>query len=186
MDDDLPLQNTVDHPSVLQSWIRRTMDASGPSMIVNLISFIISISLFISMLVIGILYRDPRYCPIEPRISNFLIVYASFGSGWIIASILFGLIVSTCLKDHRSSIDTVVVIVPQTTRVFGSFFSFIWLILGSVWTFQIRSRLTHEYDQINHFYTYNYCHPVLYKFTFSFLIVNYVLIAIYCCQWCFR
>jgi hypothetical protein len=59
-------------------------------------------------------------------------------------------------------------------------FLLIWLIIGSVWTFSVNDRVIHEYDTVYNFEMF-YCHPVLYKFTFIYLIISYVLITIQCC-----
>jgi hypothetical protein len=63
-------------------------------------------------------------------------------------------------------------------------FSIIWLIIGGVWTFSVHNRVIHHYDTVHNFYLYTYCHPVLYKFTFIYLIVAYVLTAIQLCYQC--
>jgi hypothetical protein len=62
-------------------------------------------------------------------------------------------------------------------------FSIIWLIIGGVWTFSVHNRVTHHYDTVHNYYLYTYCHPVLYKFTFIYLIVSYVLLSI---QFCYQ
>jgi hypothetical protein len=62
-------------------------------------------------------------------------------------------------------------------------FSVIWLIIGGVWTFSVHNRVTHHYDTVHNYYLYTYCHPVLNKFTFIYLIVSYVLLSI---QFCYQ
>ena len=134
----------------------------------------------ITVFVIGTRYRDPRYCPIEPRISLFLIVHGSVALGWILLMIIISLMTMFCAY-RRSSAAIFLGIILFLIIFLNLFFSLIWLIIGSVWTFNVRNRVTYQYDPINHFYPYNYCHPLLYKFTFTYLIVSYVLMAIQCC-----
>jgi hypothetical protein len=85
---------------------------------------------------------------------------------------------------RRSSISVLLVTILSIGLFLNLIFSIIWLIIGSVWTFRVHNRVTYEYDIIDHYYPYNYCNPVLYKFTFVYLIVSYVLMAIQCCYQC--
>jgi hypothetical protein len=148
-----------------------------------LIILIILLAVPITVLVIGTRYRDPRYCPIEPRISLFLIVNGAVSIGWIIFTILTT-VMAIFFAAQRSLISVVLVTILSIVLFLHLIFSIIWLIIGSVWTFSVHNRVTHEYDTINHFYPFNYCNPVLYKFTFIYLIISYVLIAIQCFYQC--
>jgi hypothetical protein len=148
--------------------------------IIGLIILSIFLALPITELVIGTRYRDPRYCPIEPRISLFLIVHGSV----LISSIIFMIlrIVMTIFVAAKNSTVAICLSIMLTILSYIILtFLIIWLITGSVWTFGVHNRVIHHYDTVRNFYLYTYCHPVLYKFTFTYLIISYVLIAIQCC-----
>ena len=153
----------------------------GIGSIICLIILVILLALPITVLIIGTRYRDPRYCPIQPRISVFLMVNGGVSLGYIIFSIL-ALILITISASRRSFAAIILIIIFGIVLALVLIFSLIWLIIGSVWTFGVRNRVIHEYDRMNNFYLYTYCHPVLYKFTFAYLIVSYILIAFQCCQ----
>jgi len=153
--------------------------------VIGIVLVSLSLAIPVTVLVIGIHYRDPRYCPVEPRISHFLIIHGSASIGCLIAGILVGLIAS--LFNRRDSSRAVILNFIASICTY-SHASFVWvlLIIGGVWTFSVKKKVTHEYDTADNFYTYNYCHPVLYRFTFIYLIVMYVLLAIGCCCRCFN
>ncbi len=148
---------------------------------------VIILSIFLAMpitvLVIGTRYQDPRYCPIEPRISLFLIVHGSVSLVWIFLMILM-ILMAIFLATKNSTFVTCFAIVLTIVLYIILIFLLIWLIIGSVWTFSVNDRVIHEYDTVHNFYLYTYCHPVLYKFTFTYLIISYVLTAIQLCYQC--
>jgi hypothetical protein len=133
------------------------------------------LALPITMLVIGIQYRDARYCPIEPNISPFLIVGGATNLVTCIFMIL--LLVSTIvLSATRSVLVEVLLLVIQVLLIIVQLFSFIWIIVGSVWTFSVKSKV-----QYNNPYWRNFCQPLLYKFTFVYLIIAFILLALQIC-----
>jgi hypothetical protein len=160
-------------------WIRGVLVGTTAS-ICCLIVLIILLAIPITVLVIGTRYRDPRYCPIEPRISLFLIVHGSILIGWITFTILT-IIMAIIFAAGHSTISIALVVILSVLNFLILIFSIVWLIIGSVWTFSVYNRVIYEYDTINHFYLYTYCQPLLYKFTFVYLIVSWVLMAIQCC-----
>src|SRR5690349_6410532 len=83
-----------------RSWIRRVL-LGGVGSVFRLTILTILLALPITVLVIGLHYRDPRYCPIEPRISLFLIVHGSVSLGWI--ALTFVSIVLTIIAARQSS-----------------------------------------------------------------------------------
>jgi hypothetical protein len=166
-----------------QSWIPCLVCGLASASIFCLIILIILLAIPITVLVIGVRYRDPRYCPIEPRISLFLIVNGSVSLGWIVLTIPL-LVIAILAASYRSLSSIILSIIFTIISFLGMIFLIIWLILGSVWTFRVHKYVTHEYDTINHFYTFNYCHPILYQFTFVYLIVSYVLSVFQCCYYC--
>lgn len=149
----------------------------------SLLGLIIPITIMIMAivpLIIGVRYSDPRYCPIEPRISLFLIVHGSFGLAYSTIEILLCIII-LCNKRQRSTSFTTFIVFVSIFLYFGAIFICAWLIVGSIWTFRVNNQVTHKYDTLHNFYTYDYCHPVLYGFTFVYLIISYVLLSILCC-----
>lgn len=138
------------------------------------------LSLPLTVVVIGRHYRDPRHCPIQPRISLFLIVHGSVS----IASVLFLMIcivLTVYLASRGSSMSIVLGILTVGVMILLVIFSLIWLIVGSVWVFRVHNRVIHEYDRIHHYYLYTYCNPLLYRFTFVYIIISYMALAFQCC-----
>jgi len=162
-------------------WIRYVVGGTAVASIFGLIILILMLAVPISMLVIGVRYRDPYYCPIEPRISHFLIVGGSVSIVWIIITILLSLI-TMFFAYTRSIISIICVLILSIVTFIVQIFSIIWLIIGSVWTFSIRNRV--EYT-INYPFNFRfYCNKTLYQFTFIYLIIIYILIAFQCCCLC--
>jgi hypothetical protein len=60
-------------------------------------------------------------------------------------------------------------------------FLFIWFMFGCIWVF--RSWNIVEYDDSN---STNYCHPVLYRFTFWFLVISLIFKILSCGQSCWE
>jgi hypothetical protein len=147
-------------------------------LIIVLIILIIFSALPITVLIIGTHYRDSSYCPIEPRISLFLIVHGSVVLSLIILMILIIVMVICTLTKHSMAAALLIVVLNILFYII-LIFSIVWLIIGSVWTFRVYNRVIHEYDTVDNVPTF-YCHPVLYKFTFIYLIVSSVLVVLKC------
>jgi hypothetical protein len=163
-------------------WVRYVVTGAAVASIFGVIILVLMLAIPISMLAVGVRYRDFLYCPIEPRISRFLIVGGSISLIWIILTIILSLI-TMFFAYTRSMISVICVVILSVIIIIGQIFLIIWLIVGSVWTFSIRNRV--EYT-IN--YPWNirfYCQRTLYQFTFVYLIIIYILIALQCvCQCC--
>ncbi|CAF1439067.1 unnamed protein product [Rotaria sordida] len=182
-------ENFVDNSYVKisqsKTWIGHIdTGVAAAASIYGLAVLIILLAVPIALLVIGSLYHDPRYCPIEPRISLFLIV-----SGSVILAVITLIIIISILTIFFAPLNSlksrILPFILSIIILIGIIFSFIWLIIGSVWIFRVNKWVTHEYDIINNFYTYNYCHPVLYRFTFVYLILAYIFMVITCAYQCF-
>jgi hypothetical protein len=150
--------------------------------IFSLIILSILLAISITVLVIGTRYRDPRYCPLESHISLYLIVHGSVLLVWIVFMILM-VLTAIFIAAKNSTVVTRLAIMLTIVLYIILIFLLIWLIIGSVWTFRVNDRVIHEYDTVYNFDMF-YCHPVLYKFTFIYLIISYVLIPIQCCFLC--
>jgi hypothetical protein len=161
-----------------ESWMRYLVAGVAGASVFCLVILIILLAIPITVLAIGVRYRDPRYCPIEPRISLFLIVNGSVSLAWIFITILIT-IMTIVAAYNRSLVISVILPAILSIIIFVSMiFSIIWLIIGSVWTFSVYKRVTHQYDVMNYFYPYNYCHALL--------IISYVFIIFQCCFQCFN
>ncbi|CAF4356530.1 unnamed protein product [Rotaria sp. Silwood2] len=166
---------------ISHKWIPYIITCVTVTSIFGLIILLIMLGIPISMLVIGIRYRNQYHCPIEPRLSLFLMVAGSVSIGSIILIILLSLL--TIFISYKSSTMTTIIVLILSFFIFvGEIFSIIWLIIGSVWTFRIRTRVEHRI-----YYPFNirsYCHRTLYQFTFIYLIIIYILIGLQCCFHC--
>jgi hypothetical protein len=166
-----------------QSWLRYLIGSVVSPSVFSLIVLFILLFIPITVLVVGINYRDPHHCPIEPRISVFLIVNGSVSLAWIIL-IIITTILTTTTTNHCPLISLTLVIVFSITIIIGTIFSIIWTIIGSVWTFNVYYWVTYYYDTQTNFYPYNYCQPELYRFTFVYLILSYVFTFLQCGYHC--
>jgi len=168
-------------------WIRSIVSGTSVASIFGLVILVLMLSIPISMLVIGVRYRNPYYCPIEPRLSHFLIVSGSVLLVWIIIVIILSL-VTMFFGYTRSKLSLTCVFILSIKIFILLIFLIIWLIVGSVWTFSIRNRVEHTINYPFNFYFY--CHKTLYRFTFAFLIILFILIALQifsrCCINIFR
>ena len=72
-------------------WVRYVVATVAVASIVGIVILVLMLAIPISMLVIGVRYRDFYYCPIEPRISTFLIVAGSVSITWIVLSIILSI-----------------------------------------------------------------------------------------------
>jgi hypothetical protein len=162
-------------------WIRYIVSGTTVGSIFGLVILILMLAIPISMLVIGVRYRDPYYCPIEPRLSHFLIVSGAVLLVWIIIVIFLSLV--TMFFGYTSSKISLGCVFILSIKIFILLiFLIIWLIVGSIWTFSIRNRV--EYT-INHpFHFYFYCHKTLYQFTFVYLIILFIFIPLLICFRC--
>jgi hypothetical protein len=163
-------------------WIRYLVGAAAFASIFGVVILVLMLALPISMLVIGVRYRDFLYCPIEPRISRFLIVGGSVSLISIILTIALSLL-TMFVAYTRSIISIICVAILGLVIIILQIFSIIWLIIGSVWTFSIRNRVQYY---INYPFNFRfYCNKTLYQFTFAYLIIIYILLALQIgCQCC--
>ena len=170
-----------------QFWIRYLVGSIVPASIFSLIIFFLLLIIPITVLIVGINYRDPRYCPIEPRISIFILVNGSVTLGWIILIIIVTLLtIKTSKNNHRSSLSIILIIVFSVIIIIVSIFLFIWMIIGTVWVFNVYHWVNYYYDTRTSFYPYNYCQPELYRFTFVYLVLSYILTFLQICYHCFN
>ncbi|CAF2005570.1 unnamed protein product [Rotaria magnacalcarata] len=112
-------------------------------------------------------------CPIEPLIPIYLVVISTINLVMIILTTI-------AIILHMRKIDedilaffyvnssAIVILILQL-------FSFIWLIFGSVWTFDIYNDV--QYSQINQ---NNYCKSSLYKYTIVSIVLQYIIPFVLC------
>ena len=134
-----------------------------PSTIGLIIQFLL-LTIPVSMLVIGVRYQHRRFCPIEPRISLFLIVGGSVALGYFVLSIILS-IVTIFLNYTRSFKTLIPVVVLAIITMLIHIFLFIWVIIGSVWTFSIHNQV-------------EYTNPHRWKKYFANVLFMYLLLSI--------
>ena len=162
-------------------WIRYVLTAAAVASVIGIVILILMLAIPIAMLAIGVQYRHFLYCPIEPRLSLFLIVGGSVSLSWIVLTIVLS-VLTMFFAYKRSIISVICVGILSLLVILGQLFSIIWLIVGSVWTFRIRNRVQHIIN-----YPYNlpvYCDKKFYQSTFALIIVIYVLFALQICLRC--
>ena len=162
-------------------WIRYAVTAAAVASIIGIVIFVLMLSIPIAMLAIGARYRHFLYCPIQPRISVFLIVGGSVLLCWIILTIVLSLL-TMFFAYKRSIVSVIGVGIMSVLIVLIQIFLIIWLIVGSVWTFGIRNRVQHIIN-----YPFNfpvYCDKTLYQATFAFIIILYIFFVLQICIRC--
>lgn len=168
--------------NVSRPWFRRVLLSGGGSAFC-LIILTILIALPITVLIVGIYYHDRRYCPVEPRISLFLIVHGSVSLGWIFLTFL-SIVLLMMAARRRSSTATNPTIILYVILCLMTVFSFAWVIIGSVWTLSVHGRVIYEYDTNYYLRPFHYCHSSLYEFTFVYLFFAFVFTIIQCFYQC--
>jgi len=161
-------------------WIRYVVGCVAVASLIGVVILALMLAIPISMIAIGARYRHFYDCPIETRISHFLIVGGSTSLVWIVLTIVVSLL--TMFVAYTRSLAGIIGVLVLTVIIFClQIFSFIWLIVGSVWTFRIRN-----YVQFKDSSRINYCNPVLYRGTVAILIITLLWPFIQCCLSCFR
>ncbi|KAK3592862.1 hypothetical protein CHS0354_028945 [Potamilus streckersoni] len=156
-------------------FIRKTVRHVGSKMITKLL-LLIMMGAPVSMIVVGNTYRNE--CPKEYKLPLYLTVGGIFG----MLKILFLL----CLNHHAYSFeslqgesdlddeveDLVLSRSLKFTKIILKFFLIVWFCLGNVWLFSIWipnfSQPLHEPS--------NWCHPVLFWFTFYQILFTYAFL----------
>ncbi|UJR12197.1 hypothetical protein I4U23_016374 [Adineta vaga] len=169
-----------------QSWVHYLVGSVVSPSHIGLIILFILLFIPITVLIIGINYHDPRYCSIEPRIPIFLIVHGSVLFGWLTLVIIVSIIIIQMAKENSSFTSPILVIIFSIFIILSTIFLIIWTIVGSVWTFNVYQWVTYYYDTQTNFYPYNYCQPELYRFTFTYIILSYIIVFFQCCYYCFN
>ncbi|XP_059153135.1 transmembrane protein 272-like [Physella acuta] len=118
------------------------------------------LSVPISMLVIGALYKDD--CPIEPMIPTYLLLAGSIGFVTSLISLVQG-------EGKRMS----------TVEVLLHLIQFFWFITGSIFVYRVYDDVT--YDSAN---SKEYCHKVLYLFAFWHTTCSYMVLGLCCLCGC--
>jgi len=149
--------------------------------LIGVVILALMLAIPISMIAIGARYRHFYDCPIETRISHFLIVGGSTSLVWIVLTIVVSLL--TMFVAYTRSLAGIIGVLVLTVIIFClQIFSFIWLIVGSVWTFRIRNYVLYYYYDPFQFPWY--CNKTLYQFTYGYLILCYILLALQICSRC--
>jgi len=170
---------TVGSPSSLQS---KTTDYSKllrKIAGINVFSFTCSIiciafDLIFTLIILGMGGSNQSSCPIEPRIPIYLIVLGSVN----LTSICFSIV--ACIIHHRGKDENMIgfyyIHGSAIMIILLQLFNFIWLIIGSIWVFQIFNDV--QYADVNQ--TTTYCQGNVYQFTVVSIILQYVLPIVFC------
>lgn len=141
------------------------------------IVLLIALPIPVAALLIGIKYQNRNNCPLEPRISLFLIVQGASLIAWILLTMVISLL-AIYFKNRRGPQLPILIILITLSIWLLNIFKYIWLMLGAIWTFSIVKKVQFSKQDEN-----NYCHQTLYKFAYIYLIVlSVAMILESCCQ----
>ncbi|CAF2487946.1 unnamed protein product [Rotaria sp. Silwood2] len=113
-------------------------------------------------------------CPIEKRIPIYLVVVSTVNLTMISLTII-GCYFHVKKKDDNLfgffviTLSAIIIIILQI-------FCFIWLILGTVWTYSILNEV--QYTQTN---IKTYCQGSVYRYTLISIILQYIIPIVLCC-----
>jgi hypothetical protein len=179
---ELPLQSRLNermnrrsnHMMMSYLWVRLLLIAAAVKSILGLIILFLLLGVSICVLIIGFHFRHSYHCPIEHKISLFLIVAGSVSVEWIILSIILS-IITIVLKRIRSFMLVVFIILTALMIIITNIFLFMWVIFGSMWTLKALNTVQYVTPHENTF-----CHRTLYRFTLGYLVMTYILSALQC------
>jgi hypothetical protein len=127
-------------------------------------------SIAILSLIFGIHYF--HNCPIQPRISLFLVVQGAVGIQLIVIHILTIVYILRITKFKYLFICIVAVLVFSI-----SLFLFAWFIAGNVWIFSVTKQVQFtDQTKLN-----SYCNSTFFHFSFWLIIVQYIMGLYFCC-----
>ncbi|UJR23503.1 hypothetical protein I4U23_026501 [Adineta vaga] len=155
-------------------WIRLLLIATTVKSILGLLILFLLLGLSLSILIIGLHFRQSRHCPIDSRISLFLILAGIASIEWIVLSIILS-IITIVLKHIRSIILVVFIILLASIIFITNIILFVWIICGSVWTLKVFDHVQYTNPSVNTF-----CQQTLYQFSLGYLFVSYILTALQC------
>jgi len=155
-------------------WFRLLLIATTVKSILGLIILFILLIFSIIVLIIGSQFYHSKYCPIEPRISFFLIIAGSISIEWIIFSMILSTI-TIILNNIRSYKLIGFIIIIGLVITLTNFILVIWVIFGSVWTLKGLDRVQHTKPYLN-----TYCQQTLYICALVYLILTYILFILQC------
>ncbi|CAF0823681.1 unnamed protein product [Adineta ricciae] len=182
MEQEVPLQanpNAIikeksNHKVMSQLWFRVLLVATTVKSILGLIILFGLLGLSICVFLVGFHFRQSRHCPIESKISLFLIIAGSGSIEWIVLSIILSTI-TIVLKHIRSFILVWFIILLALLILITNIILFGWVICGSVWTLKVFDSVQYTNRSMNTF-----CQQTLYHFSLGYLVMTYVLTALQC------
>jgi len=182
IEQELPLQPNLNVTNNQQSshiimshiLVRLLLIATAVKSILGLIILFLLLVISISVFIIGFYHRHSSYCPIEPKISTFLIIAGSLSVEWIILSIILSTI--TIVRKHIQSLILIsFIILIAVIIIMTNLFLVIWVIFGSIWTLKASETVQYTNSHLNTF-----CRQTLYQFTLGYLFVTYTLSVLQC------
>lgn len=147
---------------------------------INTLSFACSLlclvfDLIFTLIMLGMGATNRSTCPMEPRIPLYLIVLGSVN----LVSLSFSFL--ACLVHYRrQDVNIIGFYFVHSSAIFiilFQIFNFIWMIIGSIWIFQIFNDVQYTYPS----QTMTFCQGNVYQFAVVSLILQYVLPWIFCC-----
>jgi hypothetical protein len=134
----------------------------------------IAFDLIFTLIILGMGGSNQSSCPIEPRIPIYLIVSGSVN----LVSICFS--ISACIIHNRRKDENMTgfyyVHCSAILIIIFQLFNYIWLIVGSIWTFRVFNDV--QYTMMNQS---TYCQGNVYQYTIVTIILQYVLPIVLCC-----
>ena len=137
-------------------------------------SICIGIDLIFSLIALGMGAAHQGQCRIDQRIPIYLLV-----SGLVnVVSLLFSIV--ACTIHHLGKDENLrgfyTVTASSLLIILLQIFNFIWLILGSIWIFQVYTQV--QYDDTTQM---NYCKGQIYQYAVVTIILQYVFPLVFCC-----
>lgn len=179
---EIPLQkntNNMDHQQsnhmiMSHQWIRLLLIATAVKSILGLLILFFLFLLSLIVFIVGLRFHHSYFCPVEPKISLFLMIAGVISTQWVILSAILSII--TIVQTHfRSLIVISLNIAIALTIVLMNIFLIIWLIFGSLWTLTVLERVQYVNPNLDTF-----CDLTLFRFTLVYLIVTYILSGLQC------
>lgn len=173
--DSSDVNNEQSNHIILSSrWIRLLLIAAAVKSILGLIILFLLFLISLIVFIIALHFRHSTSCPIEPKISLFLIVASVVSTQWLILSAILSTI-TIIQKDFHSFVLVTFNILTAVVIIAINLFLMVWLILGGIWTL----RALDSVQYINpHLPTF--CELTLYRLTLGYLTFTYMLSALQC------
>jgi hypothetical protein len=171
--ENLPSSNAVQLETTdFSKYLRTIAGINAPSIPCAVVCTALDLIFTLIALVIGT--SNISACPVEPRVPIYLVVSGTINLTSILFTIV-GYFLHVKEKDENIigffyvTFSAIMIIIFQLVN-------FIWLILGTVWTFSVFNQV--QYTNMN---TNTYCQQNLYQYTEVSIILQYIVPIVICC-----